>query len=144
MKTSLPKILLTGLAGLVLFFLVIQLVPYGRNHTNPPVTNQVQWDSPRTQELFNRACADCHSNESVWPWYSNVAPVSWLVAHDVSEGREKFNISQSLGRNAHEAAKAVQEGEMPMGIYVLMHPTAKLTASERQELIQGLTNTFGP
>lgn len=144
MKRSLPKILLTGLAGLVLFFLVIQLVPYGRDHTNPPVTNQVQWDSPRTQELFNRACADCHSNESVWPWYSNVAPISWLVAHDVSEGREKFNISQSsLGKNAHEAAEAVQEGEMPMGIYVLMHPTANLTATERQELIQGLTNTFG-
>ncbi|MCB9134797.1 MAG: heme-binding domain-containing protein [Anaerolineales bacterium] len=143
MKALLPKILLIGTAGLLLFLLVIQLVPYGRDHTNPPVTQQVQWDSSRTQELFNRACADCHSNETVWPWYSNVAPVSWLVTHDVSEGREKFNVSQQLSREADEAAEAVQKGEMPMGIYVLMHPTAKLSESEKQELIQGLVNTFG-
>ena len=61
---------------------LIQFVPYGRDHDNPEVTNTVAWDSPRTAELFDPACADCHSNETDWPWYSNVAPVSWLVQSD--------------------------------------------------------------
>lgn len=82
------------LGGTVLVLAAIQLVPYGRDHLNPPVTGEPAWDSPRTQELFSRACKDCHSNNTVWPWYSNVAPASWLAALDVSVGRKKFNVSE--------------------------------------------------
>ena len=56
---------------------VMQLVPYGRDHSNPPVTAEPNWDSPETRALFKRACFDCHSNETVWPWYAYVAPFSW-------------------------------------------------------------------
>lgn len=124
----------------------IQFFPYGKDHTNPPVISQPNWDSPRTLELFNRACADCHSNETRYPWYSNIAPVSWLVAHDIDEGREHFNVS-TLGiqpkNEADEAAKEVREGEMPMWIYTLTHPEAKLSETEKQQLISGLEKTFG-
>ena len=126
----------------VLVLVGLQLVPYGRNHANPPVQTAPQWDSPRTRELFTRACADCHSNETVWPWYSNIAPVSWLVQRDVDEGREKFNISIGSGK-ADESAEKVADGEMPLAIYTILHPEANLTAAEKQELIQGLVATFG-
>jgi mono/diheme cytochrome c family protein len=134
-----------ALGSLLVLLLALQLVPYGRDHTNPPVVAEPAWDSPETRALFVRACADCHSNQTVWPWYSNVAPVSWLVAHDVEEGRAKFNVSMwGQQRNeGDEAAEAVREGEMPMKIYLPTHPEARLTPTEREQLIAGLTATFG-
>jgi mono/diheme cytochrome c family protein len=134
-----------ALGALLVLLLAMQLVPYGRDHTNPPVVAEPAWDSPETRALFVRACADCHSNQTVWPWYSNVAPVSWLVAHDVEEGRAKLNVSMwGQQRNeGDEAAEAVREGEMPMKIYLPTHPEARLTPAEREQLITGLTATFG-
>lgn len=71
------KKILVGLAGAVLMLiLLLQLVPYGRNHTNPAVIAEPNWNSPQTRAYFYRACADCHSNETAWPWYSNIAPLS--------------------------------------------------------------------
>lgn len=133
-------------AAAVAAFAAIQFIPYGKDHTNPPVMTSPQWDSERTRELFVRACADCHSNETRYPWYSNVAPVSWLVAHDIEEGREHFNIS-TLGvqqkNEADEAAEEVREGKMPMWIYTLAHPEARLSDIEKSALISGLEKTFG-
>ena len=136
---------IVALTALVLGgFLLIQLVPFGRDHTNPPVIQEPAWDSPQTQELFTRACADCHSNTTVWPWYSNVAPVSWLVYNDTMEGRQKFNVSEwNRPQEADEAAKLVSEGEMPPAIYLPTHPAARLTAAEKEQLIRGLQATFG-
>ena len=135
-----------ALVGLMGLLLVIQVVPYGRNHINPAVIAEPAWDSPQTRALFFRACADCHSNETVWPWYSNVAPISWLATRDVIEGREKFNVSE-WGRQAEneadEAAETVQKNEMPPWFYLPPHPEANLTAAERQQLINGLIATFG-
>ncbi len=139
------KLFKWGVGAALLLFLLIQLVPYGRAHNNPPVRQEPTWDSPQTQALAERACYDCHSNETEWPWYSNVAPVSWLLQHDVIEGRSKFNVSE-WGReqdDAEEAAKTVAEGEMPPPTYLLSHPTARLTESERAALVQGLQATFG-
>ena len=135
MKRILKNIFLIGLG----LFIAIQLVPYGHNHQNPPVESQPQWDSPRTEELARRACFDCHSNESVWPWYSNIAPVSWLVYHDVEEGRQYMNFSKwdTYKRQSHELPEVVAEGYMPLPIYLVMHPEADLTNAEKQELIQG-------
>jgi len=132
--------------SLVLLGVVIQLVPYGRDHINPPVVQEPQWDTPKTRELFMRACADCHSNETKWPWYSNVAPISWLVQHDVDEGREHFNISNWLHQKKNkgdEAAEELREGDMPPLVYLPAHPEARLSQTEKKELIQGLVNTFG-
>jgi mono/diheme cytochrome c family protein len=124
----------------------IQFIPYGKDHTNPPVMSEVQWDSPRTQELFNRACADCHSNESKYPWYSNIAPVSWLIAHDIEEGREKMNVSMigvQKKNKLKDAADEVKEGEMPIPPYLIAHPEARLSDAEKKELVSGLEKTFG-
>lgn len=71
-----------SLLGFIAIVILIQAVPYGRDHLNPPVRAEPQWDSPRTRELSARACFDCHSNETVWPWYSNIAPISWLIESD--------------------------------------------------------------
>ncbi len=79
---------------LVLAFVAIQFVPYGGDHVNPPVGAEPIWDSPGTRTLAKQACFDCHSNETVWPAYSRVAPVSWLIQHDVAEGRAVLNFSE--------------------------------------------------
>lgn len=139
------RILKPLLLGAVALAAAIQLVPYGRDHSNPPVTSEPQWDSTATRELAKRACFDCHSNETVWPWYSHVAPVSWLLQRDVDEGRSKLNFSEwdKPQKEADEAAKEVREGEMPPWFYLPTHPEARLTDAEKQALIAGLEATIG-
>jgi len=135
------KTLIISLLGLGL----IQFIPYGKDYINPEVKSIVNWDTPKTKELFNKACADCHSNNTKWPWYSKIAPISWIVAHDVQEGREHFNISMigyQKKNKTDEAAEEVQDGEMPMAIYILNHPEAKLTHEETKKLVNGLKATF--
>lgn len=126
-------------------FLLLQIVPYGRGHTNPEVTGEPPWDSPRTRELFFRACGDCHSHATRWAWYSHVAPASWLVQHDVEEGREHFNVSAwDRGHgDADEAAEEYAEGEMPPWFYSPFHGEARLSPEEHEALLSGLRATFG-
>jgi mono/diheme cytochrome c family protein len=138
----LKKILLT----LVVLFVAIQFVPYGKDHTNPKVESQPKWDSPKTKQLFMQACGDCHSNETKWPSYSSVAPISWFIAAHIDEGREHFNVSMwniQKKQKADEAAEEVEEGDMPLPSYLLAHPEAKLNKADKEALIQGLKNTFG-
>lgn len=131
------------LIGILILFVVIQFYPYGRDHDNPPVTNVIAWDSPQTKTTFYNACADCHSNETKWPWYSHVAPASWLVQSDVEEGRRHFNISVADGmKEAHEAHEEVEHDEMPLGIYTPLHPEAKMDAEQKEKFIAGLKATF--
>jgi len=136
--------LLLGFGAILIGFLLIQLVPYGHDHTNPPVTGEPAWDSPATKALAQRACFDCHSNETAWPWYSNLAPVSWLLQRHVTEGRERLNFSTwGTGRQeVGHAARLIREGEMPSWDYLLLHPDARLSDTEKQQLIDGLTRTF--
>jgi hypothetical protein len=125
-------------------FLVIQLVPYGRDHRNPPAKNEPPWDSPATRDLAKRACFDCHSNETEWPAYASIAPVSWLIQHDVNEGRGVLNLSEwRPTQEATEASKEVREGEMPPAAYLLMHAHARLSATDSDRLAQGLAKTLG-
>ncbi|MGA7671851.1 MAG: heme-binding domain-containing protein [Nitrolancea sp.] len=130
-----------GIAG----FVLIQFIPYGRSHNDPPATNPVTWDSPQTKQLAMEACGDCHSNQTTWPWYSNIAPMSWLVQEHVDHGRQILNFSNFSPnqRGADRAARAVQNGSMPPGYYTLIHGTARLTDAQKQQLIQGLIATFG-
>jgi mono/diheme cytochrome c family protein len=137
------KKVLLYLIGLTI---LIQFIPYGKDHVNPSIISEVKWDSPKTKSLFMKACADCHSYETKWPWYSNVAPVSWFIYHDVEEGREHFNVSawgHQEENEGNEAAETIEEGEMPMKAYLLAHPEARLSAEEKKSLILGLKNTFG-
>jgi mono/diheme cytochrome c family protein len=123
----------------------LQLVPYGREHTNPSVVREPAWDRPRTRELFFRACKDCHSHETEWPWYSFMAPASWLVHYDVHEARSHFDVSDWGRAHNHgdEAAKLVRDGEMPLWYYRIAHPEARLSEREREQLVAGLVATFG-
>ena len=91
------------------------------------------------------ACFDCHSNETVWPAYAGFAPASWLVQHDVDEGRATLNLSewQRPQKEAAEASKTVRDGEMPPAAYRLMHATARLSAADRDRLVRGLAKTLG-
>ena len=133
-----------GLAVLATL-LTIQLVPYGRDHANPPVTGEPAWDAPETRALARQACFDCHSNETEWPAYSSIAPVSWLVQRDVNEGRAVLNFSEwpRPQQEAKDAPEEVVQGEMPPATYALVHAHARLTAADRDRLAQGLGRTLG-
>ncbi len=110
------------------------------NKTNPPV----QADISLPQEIgstLHRACYNCHSNETVWPWYSNVAPVSWLVASDVSEGRDQLNFSvwgtydaASKSKKLDKIAEEVMGGGMPPWYYTMVHSEARLSQAEREQI----------
>jgi hypothetical protein len=128
--------------GLVVLVVAIQFVPYGRDHSNPAAGREIAWDSPRTEQLMTGACMDCHSNLTRWPWYSNVAPVSWLVQHDVDEGRRELNISTG-DVELEEMIETIREGSMPPLQYKPTHSGARLSAQERADLIRGLETTFG-
>lgn len=133
-----------GLFAVIVVLVAIQFLRPSR--TNPPI--DVKRDITATVEvppnvaaIFSRACDDCHSNRTVWPWYSNVAPISWLVAYDVNHGREEMNFSDwsaystdRLRKLRKEICDEVSEGEMPGTIYTLMHPQAKLTNANVQEV----------
>jgi mono/diheme cytochrome c family protein len=127
-------------------FLLIQLVPYGRNHTNPPVQSEPNWDSPNTRALAQTACFDCHSNETNWGrWYESVAPASWLVQHDVEDGRRRANFSEwnqgGKPRDIKDLWTVLQRSSMPPAQYLLLHPEAKLTTEQINELIAGFQAT---
>jgi len=110
---------------------------------NPPATAALVAPVP-VQSVLQRACFDCHSNETVWPWYSYVAPVSWLVYRDTMDGRRRLNFSEwnNPQRGAGEITEIIQEGEMPPMIYLPMHPSALLTSAEKQQLVNGLMNSL--
>ena len=127
-----------------IIILFIQFIPV--EHSNPKVVAEPKWDSVQTKDLFFRACADCHSNETKWPWYTNIAPISWLVAYDVKEGREHFNVSMwgvQKKNEGDEAGEEFREKEMPLWFYTIVHPEAQFTDKENRELLNGLISTFG-
>ena len=130
-------------AGVVLFGL-IQLIPYGHSHPNPPVTAEPRWDSPRTRALAKTACFDCHSNLTDWRWYTNIAPVSWLTYRDVIDGRAALNFTEwdKPQDGAGDAAEAVAGGSMPPWFYVIVHPNARLSSTEKNDLMRGLAATL--
>ena len=138
------RILKWGAIGVVGLFLLIQLVPYGRNHDNPPVSGEPKWDSAATRRLAVAACFDCHSNETEWPWYTNVAPMSWLVQHDVDEGRSKLNFSEwdKPQPGVDEVVSQVMEGGMPPLQYKVAHPASRLSSSEKRRLVAALRSLY--
>ncbi|MDP1830269.1 MAG: heme-binding domain-containing protein [Archangium sp.] len=117
---------------------------------NPPVTGDIGAPA-EVATLLKRSCYDCHSNETKWPWYSQVAPVSWLVSKDVNDGRKHLNFSEWQGyeegrklKKFKEVAEEVDEGEMPMAIYLPLHPEAKLTDAEKKLLVDWAKRNGAP
>ena len=135
------KLVVRGVLIALVCLALIQLIPYGHDHVNPPVIKEPAWDSPSTRVLAKRACFDCHSNETEWPWYSKIAPASWLVYSDVQEGRSKMNFSDWHDVKGEKFKHEIGGGDMPPIQYRLAHPEAKLTPDEKQKLIEGLTAT---
>lgn len=119
----------------MLALLAAQLVPVSRD--NPPV--QLEVPAPRgVREVLERACYDCHSHETTWPWYAYIAPVSWLVVHDVHDARRHLDLS-AWGRYDREEQKEkleevweeVERGEMPLWYYLPLHPEARLSDRDK-------------
>lgn len=129
-----------GLLTFLLLFIGAQFLPVDR--TNPPVEEEIP-APPGVKAILKRACFDCHSNQTRWPWYSRVAPFSWLVAHDVQEGREELNLSlwnrypdDKKAKKIKEIVEEVEEGEMPPRLYLWLHSDAALDAKDRGLLKQ--------
>ena len=125
-------------AGLAVVIVLgaLQFVPVTR--VNPTERSEAALP-PEVQGLLQRACFDCHSNETRWPWYSYIAPVSFLIAHDVRDGRRELNFSlwnqyndRRKARKFKEIVEQVEKKKMPQWYYVLVHPEAKLSDAERE------------
>lgn len=136
---KLARMIAFGVLGTIL---VAQLVRPAI--TNPPVVAEPHWDSKNTRDLVRRACFDCHSNETVTPWYAQVAPVRWLVASHVNEGRSHLNFSEpSSEYELDEMLEEIGKGAMPTWDYKLLHASARLSKAEQDSLVAGLQATFG-
>ena len=131
--------LLTIAAGAVLLVLVLlQFVPYGHDHGAPTTTKRAVLE-PAAARVAAGACMDCHSNATRWPWYTNVAPASFLVVNDVKGGREHLNLSRwdHPQPSLDEVIEAIDGGDMPPAQYKLVHGDARLSAAGRRTLIAG-------
>ncbi len=138
-KFALAALLVLGIATVA-----AQLVTFEPFSVVAPVSPSANGDiavPAQIDALLTRACYDCHSNQTRWPWYSQVAPVSWLVAHDVTLGRKELNFSewgsyypQTRRRKLQWMGRVIREGSMPPWSYRLMHPRARLTGAERAML----------
>jgi hypothetical protein len=141
----------TVILALVVLVLVVS-IPVWLIQRNPQVVQEPSWDSPQTRALAVRACFDCHSNQTVWPWYDRIPPASWLAVFDTIRGRRHLNFSswgvqqggllagegEGGGEGGRGVARVIQNGSMPPANYLLLHPEARLTDAEKQRLIQGL------
>lgn len=142
--------------GLILLVILaaIQLIPV--DHDPPPTVREPVWDSSDTRDLAVDACFDCHSNQTEWPWYAKIAPSSWVLWYDVTQGREALNFSDWDQHDQPEAAEnenfppkplaerieaEIRSGAMPPGLYRLAHPDARLSEAEKDALIEGLKRT---
>ena len=142
-KRPWKKIVLWLVVTGVAVFALMQLVPYGHDHSNPPVVKEPAWDSPQTRALVKGSCFDCHSNETEWAFSSYIAPSSWLIRKDVDKGRKTLNFSEWAGQVGWGQIEAVvNNGRMPPTRYSMVHPSAKLTDAEKQQLIDGMKATL--
>jgi hypothetical protein len=143
------RILTIAVIIVIVGFVVIQFIPPGMIHwslarEDRAVEQQLVWESEGTDALLRNACDDCHSNETRWPWYSNIAPVSWLVARDVNKGREAMNFSEddTSDYNAEDMVWHMNN-DMPPRIYLLLHPEAELTQEQKDQLAADFQAAFG-
>jgi len=139
-RTKFVTVVIIGL------FIILQLIPL--NQINPPVIQDA--NAPQNvKNILMTSCYDCHSNETIWPWYSRIAPGSFLITHDVVEGREHLNFSEFSGLDgfdstdlAEELLEVLEEGEMPIIPYLILHPDASLSDSQTKVLVKWAESLF--
>jgi hypothetical protein len=143
MNTRTKVLAAAGAVAVVL--LVAQLLPLGPDRTQDGAPVAIAWPDEETRALAERACTDCHSPNTDWPWYASIAPASWIVADHVAEGRAMLDFSLPGGgsEEAQEAGESIREGEMPPGYYTFLHPAARLSRAEKATLAAGLDRMFG-
>ena len=133
------------LIGLAVLFIIIQF--FSIDKSNPPVEAGVDMIEvvqvpAEIEAILKTSCYDCHTNETIYPWYTNVAPVSWWIKKHVNEGRDELNFSEwgsySLRRKDHkldEIVELVDEDEMPLKSYLLVHGEASLSTEQKAQLV---------
>ena len=141
---NVKRLVLILIGGAIVLFLLIQLIPFGHNRTNPSVVSEPNWSNSQARALVKEHCFQCHSNETNWTWYANIAPGSWLIAMDVIEGRKKFNFSDWNNNPGEldEMIETIQRGDMPPIQYWIFHPGSRLNDQQKQELIDALTSSL--
>ncbi len=127
-------------SGIVCLFIIIQMVPV--QTSNPPSRTALKITG-KARPIMKKACLDCHSQETDWPWYSEVAPVSWFIINDVKEGREHLNFStwyeyedEKKIKIYEEIIEVLEKDEMPLPAYKWLHPEARLTPQEKEIIYQ--------
>jgi len=141
MKKTFRKILVV----LLIVLLCIQFIRIDKTNPASIAENdflKITAADPELTAIIKTSCYDCHSNESTYPWYTNIAPVSWWIKHHINEGREELNFSEwgtykekRKNHKMEECVELVEAGEMPMSSYTLMHSEAKLTAEQKEKLL---------
>jgi hypothetical protein len=141
---NIKRLALFIISGAMVIFLLIQLIPFGHNRINPPTVSEPYWSSLQARALVKEYCFQCHSNETNWTWYANIAPGSWLIAYDVIKGRHEFNFSDWSNNPGEldEMMEKIQEGDMPPIQYWLFHPSSRLNEQQKQELIEALKSSI--
>jgi heme-binding protein len=143
---TIKKILKIALLVFIVAIIVIQFFRPDRLHTDEITQDHIirKMNVPDSAlSILKRSCYDCHSNHTTWPWYSNISPVSWLVADDVKEGRKKMNFSEwgKLSQSKQvlrleSICEQIKEGEMPLPNYLIIHTNAVLTEHDKEILCQ--------
>jgi hypothetical protein len=146
------------IVGFIVLIALIQFVP--TQHSNPPAADPVVFADPNAEAIARRACYDCHSNQTVWPWYAYIAPFSWYSVNHVAEGRAQLNFSDvtatltqaragdedgeqtSTAELAEESAETINKNEMPPSYYTLVHTDAILSAADKEALIAGINQAL--
>jgi|GEM_PF-105874 len=141
-KPSRARPVLLVLGTLLGVFVLIQFAPYGRDHSNPPVTAPFKWSSAQAKAIAKRSCYDCHSNKTKWWWAIEIAPFSWLAQHDISAGRARVNFSEWSGSLSAQGLQHALDRNMPPLQFTLLHPGAKLSAADKQRLLAGFQQSL--
>jgi hypothetical protein len=146
------------IVGFIVLIALIQFIP--TQHSNPPAADPVVFADPNAEAIARRACYDCHSNQTVWPWYAYIAPFSWYTINHVAEGRAQLNFSDvaatltqaragdedgeqtSTAELAEESAETINKNEMPPAYYTLIHTDALLSAADKATLIAGINQAL--
>ncbi|WPQ61448.1 heme-binding domain-containing protein [Chitinophaga sancti] len=138
------------LIAILAIFIIIQFIRPKKNIASGPFPNSINQNHAipeDVQAILTRSCYDCHSNNTHYPWYNNIQPVAWLLAHDINEGKKHFNFDEfntySISRRQRKLAELIDEikmDEMPMGIYTVLHRNAVLSKAEKQKLINWADN----
>lgn len=139
-NSKVAKILKWTILGALILFAALQVMPLGRDHSNPPVTEEPPWITREARSIAVASCYDCHSNQTRWPWYTDVIPWSWVTENDVENGRAQLNFSEwdREQPGLAEADDTIENDDMPPWRYVLFHPEVRLSDQEKALLTRAL------